>query len=85
VEDDFTLTPLTKMEFGSLQQGFALLPKRLCNVKELEINKFYRLTATTIEPVGIRVPRARVSKTGGQHSLSRLSLTSIPLARILPR
>ncbi|KAI8329747.1 hypothetical protein BC941DRAFT_442318 [Chlamydoabsidia padenii] len=59
VENDFTLTPLAKMEFGSLQQGFAFLPKRHCNVKELEIDKFYRLTSTTIEPVGIHVPRAR--------------------------
>ncbi|CAO3595887.1 unnamed protein product [Absidia cylindrospora] len=58
-ENDSTLTPLAKLEFGSLQQGFSFLPKRLCNVKALEIGKFYRLTSTTIEPVGVHVPRAR--------------------------
>ncbi|KAI8099038.1 uncharacterized protein BX664DRAFT_320241 [Halteromyces radiatus] len=58
-ENNTVLTPLAKLEFGSLQQGFAFLPKRLCNIKTLEIAKFYRLTPTTIEPVGVHVPRAR--------------------------
>jgi coronin-7 len=55
------LVALAKIEAGSLQQGFAFLPKRVCDVKDIEIDKFYRLTPTNIEVVGVRVPRARVS------------------------
>ncbi|KAI7893151.1 uncharacterized protein EV154DRAFT_502633 [Mucor mucedo] len=57
--DTQKLVPLAKIESASLQQGFAFLPKRACNVKEIEIDKFYRLTPTHIEVVGVRVPRAR--------------------------
>jgi coronin-7 len=57
-----TFISLPKIEAGSLQQGFAFLPKKVCNVKEIEIAKFYRLTSTSIEPVGVHVPRARVSQ-----------------------
>ncbi|CAO3703251.1 unnamed protein product [Rhizopus stolonifer] len=58
VEGD-KFTPLQKIEADSLQQGFAFLPKTSCNTKEVEIAKFYRLSPTSIEPVGVRVPRAR--------------------------
>ncbi|KAI8092155.1 uncharacterized protein B0P05DRAFT_524970 [Gilbertella persicaria] len=57
--EDNALAVLAKIEASSLQQGFAFLPKRACNVKEVEIDKFYRLTPTNIEVVGVRVPRAR--------------------------
>ncbi|KAI8884390.1 DUF1900-domain-containing protein [Backusella circina FSU 941] len=59
LEDYSKFTPLAKIEAGSLQQGFAFMPKMDCNVKDIEIDKFYRLTPTNIEPVGVRVPRAR--------------------------
>lgn len=59
--DTLKLVPLAKIESASLQQGFAFLSKRACNVKDIEIDKFYRLTPTNIEVVGVRVPRARVS------------------------
>lgn len=55
------LVALAKIESASLQQGFAFLPKRVCDIKDIEIDKFYRLTPTNIELVGVRVPRARVS------------------------
>ncbi|KAI9303340.1 hypothetical protein BJ944DRAFT_250764 [Cunninghamella echinulata] len=58
-EKTVNLTPLVKLEFGSLQQGISFLPKRYCDVMALEIDKFYRLSSTSIEPVGIRIPRAR--------------------------
>ncbi|CEG71439.1 Putative Coronin [Rhizopus microsporus] len=58
IEDD-KFVSLPKIEATSLQQGFAFLPKSVCNVKEIEIGKFYRLTPTTIEVMGVRVPRAR--------------------------
>lgn len=54
------LVALAKIEAGTLQQGFSFLPKRKCDVKSIEIAKFYRLTPTNIETVGVRVPRARV-------------------------
>ncbi|KAI9280147.1 hypothetical protein BC943DRAFT_311248 [Umbelopsis sp. AD052] len=57
--EESSLTALAKFESGTLQQGFAFLPKKHCNVKAIEIAKFYRLTATSIETVGIKVPRAR--------------------------
>lgn len=57
---DKKLVFLAKIVSDSLQQGFAFLPKRACNVKDIEIDKFYRLTPTNIEVVGVRVPRARV-------------------------
>ncbi|KAI8141932.1 hypothetical protein BJV82DRAFT_645071 [Fennellomyces sp. T-0311] len=53
------LDPLSQIEGATLQQGLAFLPKRLCNIKETEIARFYRLTPTSIEPYGVRVPRAR--------------------------
>jgi coronin-7 len=56
------LVALTKIEGATLQQGFAFLPKTACNIKDIEIDKFYRLTPTNIETVGVRVPRARVRK-----------------------
>jgi coronin-7 len=59
--DTNKLVALAKIEAGSLQQGFSFLPKRECNVKDIEIAKFYRLTPNNIEVVGVRVPRARVS------------------------
>ncbi|GAA5808709.1 hypothetical protein MFLAVUS_002104 [Mucor flavus] len=60
--DKKNLVAVAKIEGSSLQQGFAFLPKRVCDVKGIEIDKFYRLTPTNIEVVGVRVPRARVSK-----------------------
>ncbi|ORX59750.1 DUF1900-domain-containing protein [Hesseltinella vesiculosa] len=51
--------PLTNLEFGSLQQGFAFLPKTLADVKEVELSRYYRLTPHAIEVLGVRLPRAR--------------------------
>lgn len=53
------LESLSPVECGSLQQGFAFLHKRLCKVDQVEIARFLRLTPTSIERHGIRVPRAR--------------------------
>ncbi|KAJ8656435.1 hypothetical protein O0I10_007758 [Lichtheimia ornata] len=57
--NDKELESLSPVECGSLQQGFAFLPKRLCKVDQVEIARFFRLTPTSIERHGIRVPRAR--------------------------
>ncbi|KAG2181261.1 hypothetical protein INT43_008844, partial [Umbelopsis isabellina] len=53
------LTPLAKYESENQQQGIAFLPKRYCDVKEIEIGKFYRLTANSIVPTSMKVRRAR--------------------------
>ncbi|KAG2226914.1 hypothetical protein INT45_010193, partial [Circinella minor] len=53
------LEPLAKIEGTTLQQSLVFMPKRLCNIKETEIARFYRLTPTSIEPYGARIPRAR--------------------------
>ncbi|KAK4519787.1 IRG-type G domain-containing protein [Mucor velutinosus] len=59
LEEDRQLTAVAKIEGTTLQQGFAFLPKKTCHVKDIEIDRFYRLTPNSIEPVGVRVPRAR--------------------------
>ncbi|KAG1081421.1 hypothetical protein G6F42_022956 [Rhizopus arrhizus] len=59
LEQDRQLTAVAKIEGTTLQQGFAFLPKKTCHVKDIEIDRFYRLTPNSIESVGVRVPRAR--------------------------
>lgn len=54
------LFPLATTKFSSPSQGFAFLPKYLCDVKEVEFAKAYRLTQTTVEPVSFTIPRVRV-------------------------
>lgn len=66
------MEPLAKIEGTTLQQSLAFMPKRLCHVKETEIARFYRLTPTSIEPYGARIPRARVCKIKNQKKKSLL-------------
>lgn len=47
------LTPL-------LPQGFVLLPKSECDVREVEFARCLRLRQTSLEPVAFRLPRVRV-------------------------
>ncbi|KAF9156582.1 Coronin-7 [Linnemannia schmuckeri] len=46
-----------RLEQGSLQQDVAYLPKRYCNVKEIELAKMYRLTYNSVEVIRVSVPR----------------------------
>jgi coronin-7 len=48
---------VASLEQGSLQQDVAYLPKRHCNVREVELAKMYRLTQNTVEVIGVSVPR----------------------------
>ncbi|KAJ2964160.1 hypothetical protein NQZ79_g965 [Umbelopsis isabellina] len=57
--EENSLTPLAKYESENQQQGIAFLPKRYCDVKEIEIGKFYRLTANSIVTTSMKVRRAR--------------------------
>ncbi|KAJ3123411.1 Coronin-7 [Physocladia obscura] len=44
---------------STAQVGTAFLPKNVCDVKEVEIAKCYRLTATSVEQVSFKVPRLK--------------------------
>lgn len=48
---------VASLEQGSLQQDVAYLPKRYCNVKEIELAKMYRLTYNSVEVIRVSVPR----------------------------
>ncbi|KAG0286511.1 Coronin-7 [Linnemannia gamsii] len=48
---------VASLEQGSLQQDVAYLPKRCCNVKEIELAKMYRLTYNSVEVIRVSVPR----------------------------
>ncbi|KAG0211243.1 Coronin-7 [Mortierella sp. NVP41] len=50
-------TDVASLEQGSLQQDVAYLPKRYCNVKEIELAKMYRLTYNSVEIIRVSVPR----------------------------
>jgi hypothetical protein len=49
----FTRLPLCS---GALQNGVAFLPKRIVDVRKVELLKGYRLTAKTIEEVSFKIP-----------------------------
>lgn len=49
-----------------LPQGFILLPKTECDVREVEFARCLRLRQTSLEPVAFRLPRVRV-RLGVQH------------------
>ncbi|RUP51925.1 hypothetical protein BC936DRAFT_144358 [Jimgerdemannia flammicorona] len=53
------INSLPTVELLTLQQGFAFTPKRHCNVRAVEIAKMYRLTPTSVETIGVNVPRSR--------------------------
>lgn len=47
-------------------QGFILLPKTECDVREVEFARCLRLRQTSLEPVAFRLPRVRV-RLGAWH------------------
>lgn len=42
------------------KQGLALLPKSVCQVKDVEFARFITLTSSSIEPLSFAVPRVKV-------------------------
>ena len=54
----FTLSPYKAQ---GLHQGFAFLPKIVCNVRDVEFARAYRITDNTIEPISFTVPRVRTA------------------------
>eukprot|EP00095_Tigriopus_kingsejongensis_P005020 maker-scaffold139_size317827-snap-gene-2.28 protein:Tk05020 transcript:maker-scaffold139_size317827-snap-gene-2.28-mRNA-1 annotation:"coronin-7 isoform x3" len=55
------LFPLSSYKPSGLHQGFAFLPKNVCNVREVEFARAYRLTNATIEPIAFTVPRVKTA------------------------
>ncbi|KAG0211915.1 Coronin-7 [Mortierella sp. GBA30] len=48
---------VASLEQGSLQQDVAYMPKRYCDVREVELAKMYRLTYNSVEVIRVSVPR----------------------------
>ncbi|KAF9999841.1 Coronin-7, partial [Modicella reniformis] len=48
---------VANLEQGSLQQDVAYLPKRYCNLREVELAKMYRLAQNSVEVIRVSVPR----------------------------
>ncbi|ORZ17579.1 hypothetical protein BCR41DRAFT_322048 [Lobosporangium transversale] len=48
---------VASLEQGTLQQDVAYLPKKYCDVRELELAKMYRLTYNSVEVIRVSVPR----------------------------
>ncbi|XP_059078879.1 coronin-7-like isoform X1 [Tigriopus californicus] len=55
------LFPLSPYKPAGLHQGFAFLPKNVCNVRDVEFARAYRLTSSTIEPISFTVPRVKTA------------------------
>ena len=46
---------------AGLHQAISFLHKNVCNVRDVEFARAYRITNTTIEPVSFSVPRVKTS------------------------
>lgn len=57
----FTTEQLSLSHTPLPPQGFILLPKTECDVREVEFARCLRLRQTSLEPVAFRLPRVRVS------------------------
>ena len=51
--------PLSHHKCTTALQGLALLPKAVCNVKDVEFARFITLTSNSIEPLIFTVPRVK--------------------------
>ncbi|XP_064108232.1 coronin-7-like isoform X3 [Macrobrachium nipponense] len=53
------LFPLSHHKCGSVHQGLVMLPKQLCDVRQVEFCKAMRLTSSVLEPLSFTVPRVK--------------------------
>lgn len=58
-EDPPHLFPLSHHKCSTALQGLALLPKHVCQVKDVEFARFVTLTSNSIEPLSFTVPRVK--------------------------
>ncbi|XP_045608217.1 coronin-7 isoform X3 [Procambarus clarkii] len=53
------LFPLSHHKSGSVHQGLVMLPKIMCDVRQVEFCKALRLTSSILEPLSFTVPRVK--------------------------
>ncbi|KAK8721824.1 hypothetical protein OTU49_012588 [Cherax quadricarinatus] len=53
------LFPLSHHKCGSVHQGLVMLPKIMCDVRQVEFCKALRLTSSILEPLSFTVPRVK--------------------------
>ena len=53
------LFPLSPYRPNNLHQGFAFLHKNVCDVRQVEFARAFRLTGSGIEPISFTVPRVK--------------------------
>jgi len=58
-EDAPHLFPLSHHKCTTATQGMALLPKQVCQVRDVEFARFITLTSSSIEPLSFTVPRVK--------------------------
>ncbi|XP_078683818.1 coronin-7-like [Branchiostoma floridae x Branchiostoma belcheri] len=54
------LIELATTAFSSPHQGVSYLPKKVCNVKDVEFAQGFKLNKTTLEPLSFTVPRIKM-------------------------
>ena len=52
---------LSKFQTAEPQVGVAVLPKRMCDVKKVQLARMLKLTTKNVQPLAFSVPRTRVS------------------------
>ena len=52
---------LSSVHCNGQHQALAFLNKKVCDVKQIEFAKGYRLTQSSVEPLSFTVPRVKVS------------------------
>ena len=75
IHPDHAREPIAKLPSytaGSPQVAVAFLPKRVVDVKKVEVGKALRLTAKTLEEVTFSIPRNKVSRRSDLACLERL-------------
>ena len=55
------LFPLSPYKAAGLHQAISFLHKNVCNVRDVEFARAYRITNNTIEPVSFSVPRVKTA------------------------
>lgn len=54
------LFPLSHHKCPNVHQGLSLLPKLVCNVRNVEFARVLRLVGTVVEPIAFTVPRIKI-------------------------
>ena len=63
---------MTRFESPGIQQGVSFLPKRMCDVRSIEIAKAWRMTQTAVESLSFTVPRLKVREYNDPSSTNEI-------------